>query len=307
MAPRLADGVLIGIVLTIILYLMGNMSPRSEIMGIKKDGTLAGAASHDLPPVSENFVVMRFDSSLVFVNVAHFEYAVMDAIRYFPNAKAILILGKGINKIDASGEVKLRTLIEDLNSIGVTVAMAGLKSQLLESFEKTGLDEFIGKENIFRDTKTGIQELKEKYGLAQDIIKKIIKDGIDFEAVATKFSKLKPSFIVDIYYGLPGVLKKKYDLEIDMSLFAEILLEKLNSNEITKDALEEIVVKLSKGDSVNYDNYKPLALDDIKEDVKSIVNSMREAPRGAIMGKVMAKYKGKVDGQELSKFIDSLF
>lgn len=152
-----------------------------------------------------------------------------------------------------------------------------------------------------------INELKEKYGLAEDIVKKIIKDGIDFEAIATKFSNLKPAFIVDIYYGLPGVLKKKHDLEIDMSLFSEILLEKLNSNEITKDALEELVVKLAKGESINYANYKPLALDDIKEDVKSIVDSMRNAPKGAVMGKVMEKYKGKVNGQELSKFINSLF
>jgi len=164
LAPRLADGVLIGIVLTILLYLMGNMNPRSEIMGRKSDGTLAGAASHDLPPVSENFVVVRFDASLVFVNVAHFEYAVMEALSYFPNAKAILILGKGINKMDASGAVKLRSLIEELKSANISFAMAGLKRQLLDTLEQTELDQLIGKENIFPNAHTGIQKLKEKYG-----------------------------------------------------------------------------------------------------------------------------------------------
>jgi Glu-tRNA(Gln) amidotransferase subunit E-like FAD-binding protein len=78
-------------------------------------------------------------------------------------------------------------------------------------------------------------------------------------------------------------------------------------NEITKDALEEIIVKLAKNESVNYLNYKPLSLENIKEDVKSIVMSMKDAPRGAIIGKVMAKYKGKVDGKELIQFISSLF
>lgn len=164
LAPRLADGVLIGIVLTILLYLMGNMNPRSEIMGRKSDGTLAGAASHDLPPVSENFVVVRFDASLVFVNVAHFEYAVMEALSYFPNAKAILILGKGINKMDASGAVKLRSLIEELKAANISFAMAGLKRQLLDTLEQTELDQLIGKENIFPNAHTGIQKLKEKYG-----------------------------------------------------------------------------------------------------------------------------------------------
>lgn len=164
LAPKLADGVLIGIILTIILYLMGNMNPRSEIMGIRPDGTLAGAASHDLPPVSEQFVVIRFDASLVFVNVAHFEYAVMEALSYFPNAKGILILGKGINKIDASGVVKLRSLIEDLKAANITFSMAGLKTQLLNTFEQTDLKQIIGKENIFPTTKVGIEKLRERYG-----------------------------------------------------------------------------------------------------------------------------------------------
>jgi glutamyl-tRNA(Gln) amidotransferase subunit E len=151
-----------------------------------------------------------------------------------------------------------------------------------------------------------IKELKEKFGLAEDIVKKIIKDGIDFEKITSTYDKLKPSFIIDIFYGLPGALKKKYNLEINMALFAKTLLEKLNSNLITKDSLEEISVKLAKGEFVNYDNYKPISIDEIRDDVKQIVDLLKDAPRGAIIGKVMGKYKGKVDGKELSQLVNSL-
>lgn len=54
MAPQLANGVLVGVVLTILVFLVGTMSPRSEVLGRTADGRLAGAASHDLPPVSED-------------------------------------------------------------------------------------------------------------------------------------------------------------------------------------------------------------------------------------------------------------
>lgn len=164
LAPDLADGVLIGIGLTILLYLIGNMNPRSEIMGLKPNGSLAGAATHDLPPVSEHFVTVRFDASLVFVNVAHFEYAVMNALSYYPDTKGILIICSGINKIDASGESKLRSLIEDLEAAKISLYMASIKKEFADALEESGVDQVIGKENMFASTRTAISTLKAKYG-----------------------------------------------------------------------------------------------------------------------------------------------
>ncbi len=152
-----------------------------------------------------------------------------------------------------------------------------------------------------------IDELKEKYQLPEDIVKKLIKDNINLDDLTTKYSKLKPSYIIDFFYGLPAMMKKKHKVEIDIKEYAEELLSKLNNNKITKDSLEEILVKLSRGEQVNYEEYKPLSIEEISGDVKEMVSSMKEAPRGAIIGKVMAKYKGKVDGKELSVFINSLF
>ena len=163
MAPRLADGVLIGVVVTILLFLASTMKPRSEVLGIAPNGSLAGAASHDLPPISENFVVMRFDASLVFVNAAYFETAVMKALSHFPQAKAILVVGQGINRMDASGEEKLRALVSDLKAAGVTLALAGLKKQVVEALERANLNSVIGKENIFSNRNIALKEMQERY------------------------------------------------------------------------------------------------------------------------------------------------
>ena len=166
MAPQLASGVLVGVVLTILVFLHGVMQPRSEVLGRTKDGTLAGAASHDLPPISENYVVMRFDASLVFINSAFFEQAVMKAISQFPQAKAVLVIGDGINRVDATGEEKLRALTTDLKMAGVTLALSSLKKPVKEALIRAGLDEVIGPENLFPNKDLALRTLAERYDLA---------------------------------------------------------------------------------------------------------------------------------------------
>jgi SulP family sulfate permease len=99
----------------------------------------------------------------VFINAAHFETAVMNALSYFPDAKAILVIGKGINRMDATGEEKLRALVADLKAADITLALAGLKKQIVEAFERADLDNVIGRDNIFSNTESAILELQKRY------------------------------------------------------------------------------------------------------------------------------------------------
>jgi len=163
MAPKLANGVLVGIILTILFFLAGVMKPRSEVLGRKSNGSLAGAISHDLPPISENYVVMRFDSSLVFINAAHLEQAVLKSLSEFPDAKAILVIGQGINGIDATGEEKLRALSKDLKAADITFMIAGLKRQVMETLEDSDLEDVIGSENIFSSKEQALRELEKRF------------------------------------------------------------------------------------------------------------------------------------------------
>ena len=163
MAPQLADGVLVGVALTILIFLANTMSPRSEVLGRTSDGLLAGAATHDLAPISEQYVVLRFDASLVFINAAYFEQAVLKAISQFPQARALLVLGNSINRIDATGEEKLRALTQDLRAAGVTLMLAGLKMPVREALNRAGLDKIIGKENFFPSKDIALRFLASRY------------------------------------------------------------------------------------------------------------------------------------------------
>lgn len=164
MAPSIANGILLGVVLTVIDYLIRTMKPRAEIVSYKPDGTLGGIRSHNLTPISDQFVPVRFDGSLTFANVAYFEDIILEAQRDFPDAKAIVIIGSGINEMDASGEEKIRELNQRLRELNVKLMFSGLKHQVLKLFDGSGLIDEIGSDRFFSDKQTALKALTSQYG-----------------------------------------------------------------------------------------------------------------------------------------------
>jgi len=147
-APHLDNGIMAGAGLAIILYLYRTMSPRVAILGRYSDGTLRDAKVNNLP-VSEHIIAIRYDGSLYFANVPYFEDTILEAVANCPKASHLLIVGDGINQLDASGEEVIHHLVQRLRSGGVTVAFSGLKKQVLDVMRHTGLFEYIGQQNIF--------------------------------------------------------------------------------------------------------------------------------------------------------------
>ncbi|MEJ2213048.1 MAG: SulP family inorganic anion transporter [Gammaproteobacteria bacterium] len=171
MAPAIANGILLGLVLTVLHYLISSMRPRAEIVSRKPDGTLGGIRSHNLEPISDVYVPVRFDGALTFTNVAYFEDIILEAQRDFPEAKAILVIGSGINRIDASGEEKIREVNKRLSELGVKLMFSGLKYQVVKLFILSGLLEELGKERFFSNKEKALEELAEEYGEAAVALK----------------------------------------------------------------------------------------------------------------------------------------
>lgn len=148
-APNLDHGILIGAGLAITLYLLRSMKPRVAQLSRHADGTLRDAKVHNLA-VSESIVVVRYDGNLYFANVSYFEDAILGAAADNPKAKYILVVGDGINELDASGEEVIHHLVHRLHDNGVTLVFSGLKKQVLEVMQRTDLYNYIGEQNFFR-------------------------------------------------------------------------------------------------------------------------------------------------------------
>lgn len=158
LAPHLDKGILIGASLALILYLLRTMKPRVAILGRHPDGTLRDAKVHDLP-TSEHIIAVRFDGSLYFANVPLFEDAILEAIANHPKAKFILVVGDGINQLDASGEEIIHHLVQASRENGVTMVFSGLKQQVLQVMQNTGLYSYIGAENFYRTVDNALEAI----------------------------------------------------------------------------------------------------------------------------------------------------
>lgn len=157
-APRLDLGILVGAGLAIILYLSRTMEPRVLVLGRHADGTLRDAKLNRLP-TSENIIALRFDGCLYFGNVPYFEDAILAVTAEKPQAKYLLLLGDGINQLDASGEELIHHLVKRLRENDVTMVFCGMKKQVLDIMRATGLHGLIGTENFYRNEDMALEAI----------------------------------------------------------------------------------------------------------------------------------------------------
>jgi len=158
-APNIQNGILTGIILSLSLLLYRMMRPRIAVLGLHSDTTLRDAVRHNLPPLHPRLGAIRFDGALRFVNVSYFEDALLKLERENPDMACILVQSSGINEIDASGIEMLRNLLDRFKNTGIKLTFSGLKMQVSDVMDRTGLTEKIGEQNIFATDKLAIDEL----------------------------------------------------------------------------------------------------------------------------------------------------
>ncbi len=163
-APHLDSGIMVGAGLALGLYLYRTMSPRIAILGRFNDGTLRDVKVYPDLPTSEHVVAMRFDGQLYFANVSYFEDTILETISKHPTAKYLLIVGDGINQLDATGEEVIHHLVERTKSSGVTLVFSGLKKQVLDVMRSTGLFDYISQDNIFPNEDMALTAIYERLG-----------------------------------------------------------------------------------------------------------------------------------------------
>ncbi len=161
-APNIQNGILTGILLSLVLYLFRTMRPAVVTLGVDEKGVLRSAKRYNLPKLHPQITAVRFDGELYFANVSYFEEAVLYLVGEDKDLKEILVVGDGINEVDASGVEMLRNLVERLHNSGVGISFANVKDNVLEVFKNTGLCELVGDENVYPSVSLALEGLKRK-------------------------------------------------------------------------------------------------------------------------------------------------
>ncbi len=167
-APHLDKGILLGVVLSLGLFLYRTMSPALVEVARDVDGTMRDAAAHSLK-TSESVAVYRFDGDLYFANTGYLEGKLLNNVAKKPGLKVLILDMESIDQVDSTGEEMLEKLADRLKFAGIEFYIARTKLRVYEAFQRSGLAKHIGEERFFRERKYAIHYAKEQFGDAIDI------------------------------------------------------------------------------------------------------------------------------------------
>jgi len=149
MAPHLDQGILVGVVLSMGLFIYRTMRPRFAMVARFHDATFRDVKIHPELRICQNIIVVRFDMSLYYANAGYFETKVLQVFADYPDAKFIILDAEGINTLDSTGEMVLTQLRDRLAAAGVKFLVARMKRQFMQSMRKTGAIDIMGGESFF--------------------------------------------------------------------------------------------------------------------------------------------------------------
>lgn len=161
-APNIQNGILTGILLSLMMFLFRTMKPAVVMLGVDKKGNLHSAKRHNLLKMHPEITAIRYDGQLYFANVNYFEESILYLVSSDPDLKHIIVLGDGINGLDASGVEMLKNLLDSLRKSDVGISFCNLKAGVLGVMERTGLIESIGIDHFYpsaRDAITTVDQM----------------------------------------------------------------------------------------------------------------------------------------------------
>jgi sulfate permease, SulP family len=147
-APHLDKGIMIGVVLSLTMFLYKSMRPKVAFLSLYPDRSYRSARDFGLKECN-HIAMVRFDGQLFYANAGFLEDKITERIQAMPELRHILIVANGINDMDASGEEMLSLIVDRVRSAGYDISFCGVNETVLAVMKRTFLYEKIGEENIF--------------------------------------------------------------------------------------------------------------------------------------------------------------
>lgn len=166
-APHLEWGIMVGVILSLGLYMLRNMKPDIALLAKHPDGTWRNSDRFGLARCN-HLAVVRYNGSLFFANTNYLEDKILELVSSMPHLKHVIIVGNGINELDASGEDILSLLADRLRENGLGVSVTGLNDSVLDVMRRTHLYEKIGENQLFRNVARAIDALHREAHIGSD-------------------------------------------------------------------------------------------------------------------------------------------
>jgi anti-anti-sigma factor len=154
-APHLDKGIMIGVILSLSVFLYKSMKPKITLLAKHEDESLRCLVTHGLKEC-EHIAAIRFEGPLFFANSSYLEDSIREIISAKKNLKHIILVANGINEMDASGEETLSLLVDRIRSAGMDISLSGVNETVMAVLKRTHLLEKIGHDHIYASQEQAI-------------------------------------------------------------------------------------------------------------------------------------------------------
>jgi SulP family sulfate permease len=154
-APHLDKGIMIGVALSLGVFLYRNMRPTVSSLARTEQGELRDATLYGLE-LCPHVDVVRFNGPLFFANASFLDESITTRLQSKKRLKHIVLVAKGINDMDASGEEALSLVIDRCRSRGVDISVSGINDTVLGIMDRSGLLEKIGQDHIYANVEQAL-------------------------------------------------------------------------------------------------------------------------------------------------------
>jgi len=151
-------------------------------------------------------------------------------------------------------------------------------------------------------------KLAKKYKISSELATQIIKENKQqlFESLVKL--KVNPSLVANTLILVLKDIKSRHNL--DTSKLSEnnleFLFKNIAQNRISKNAIENVLIDIVKGEKIEFSKYKEISESQLKKEIKKLIEENKEASINALMGMIMDKYRGRVDGKKVMEFLSVL-
>lgn len=154
-APHLDKGIMIGVVLSLLVFLYKSMRPTVASLSKHEDEALRDSMIFGLKEC-QYVDLVRFDGPLFFANASYLEDQISKRMMEKKNLRHIVIVCDGISDIDATGEEALSLIVERVRSAGIDISFTGLNESVIAVLKRTYLLEKIGLDHIYANRELAV-------------------------------------------------------------------------------------------------------------------------------------------------------
>lgn len=159
LAPRIAYAVVIGMLLSLGIYLYETMRPRFSELTRNKKGELVEIGKTDSLETCYLISLVRFHGTLYFANADYFENKILKLIHKKQKLRYIILDCFSINRLDATGADTLRSVYERLEDAGIELWFTRVRRPVMTVLERGGLVDKLGGDYFYKDNETALKRL----------------------------------------------------------------------------------------------------------------------------------------------------